>query len=199
MSGWSAIESLLVGPADEQDVVAAARFSLIVAASMIRAEFTVLSRRYTEVHDDRAAEQMRACPTNIERARLFQMHAAITPNINLQRSADNLALARIRPVLTQPKAQLERISEILTREFTRLYRKRNMIVHGGQIHESNLQAISDTLAPLIGAGVDRIVHHGLNSNISPIELSAVTQARLQYLTPTTATDPGNILNILEFD
>ena len=199
MSGWSAIESLLVGPADEQDVAAAARFSLIVAASMIRAELTRLSRRYIEVHADRAAEQMRACPTNIERARLFQMHAVATPHIDLQRSADNLALARIRPVLTHPKAQLERISEILTREFTRLYRKRNMIVHGGQIHESNLQAISDTLAPLIGAGVDRIVHHGLKSNISPIELSAVAQTRLQYLTPTTATDPGNILDVLEFD
>lgn len=34
MSGWSAIESLLVGPADREDIVAARRFSLIIAASL---------------------------------------------------------------------------------------------------------------------------------------------------------------------
>ncbi len=62
---------------------------------------------------------------NLERARLFAMYAAAIPIIDLKRAADNLALTRIRPVLSQPKAELERTSKILTREFTRLYRKRN--------------------------------------------------------------------------
>lgn len=198
MSGWSAIESLMVGPSDDQDVVAARRFSLIVAASMVRAEFTKLSRRYIETHDDEASVQMSGCDENIARARLFQAHACANPTIDLGSETDNLALARIRPALTNPRQEVERITEILTREFTRLYRKRNMIVHGGQIHGSNLHSISDTLTPLIGAGIDRVVHVGLKHGIKPVELSAIAESRLDYLVPSTATSAGNLLELLEF-
>ncbi|WP_329414597.1 hypothetical protein OG563_18030 [Nocardia vinacea] len=41
---------------------------------------------------------------------------------------------RIRPLLTTPRKEVTRIAEILNREFTRLYRKRNLIVHGGHTH-----------------------------------------------------------------
>lgn len=198
MSGWSAIESLMVGPSDEQDVVAAGRFSLIVAASMVRAELTRLSRRYTEIHDDELCTRMNACEENLERARLFQMHVSGNPTIDLGRDVDNLALERIRPALRNPHQEIMRITEILTREFTRLYRKRNMIVHGGQIHESNLHSISETLTPLIGAGIDRVVHVGLRYGIKPIELSAIAESRLDYLIPSTASDAGNLLDLLEF-
>ena len=56
MSGWSAIESLLVGPADREDIVAARRFSLIIAASLMRAEFTLLAKTYTAENDDALIE-----------------------------------------------------------------------------------------------------------------------------------------------
>lgn len=73
-----------------------------------------------------------------------------------------------------------------------------MIVHGGQIHGSNLHSISDTLTPLIGAGIDRIVHVGLKHGIKPVELSAIAESRLDYLVPSTATSAGNLLELLEF-
>ncbi|RQO41147.1 integrase [Rhodococcus sp. KBW08] len=198
MSGWSAIESLMVGPSDGQDAIAAKRFSLIVAASMVRAELSWLSRTYATTHDDTAAAEMDKCERNIDRARLFQMHARANPQIDLQKSVDNLALERIRPALTDPRQEIEKISGILTREFTRLYRKRNMIVHGGHTQESNLHSISETLAPLIGAGIDRVVHVGLTFNVRPIELSAVAESRVHYLVPATDTNPGNLLDLLEF-
>ncbi|RYD13988.1 MAG: integrase [Lysobacteraceae bacterium] len=198
MSGWSAIESLMVGPSDDQDVVAAKRFSLIVAASMVRAELSWLSRSYAKAHDDAAALEMRGCDANIARARLFQMHACANPQIDLGIEVDNLALMRIRPVLANPRQEVEKITDILTREFTRLYRKRNMIVHGGQIHESNLHSISEVLAPLIGAGIDRVINVGLKTGVRPIELSAIAESRVHYLTPASESDPGNLLNLLEF-
>lgn len=198
MSGWSAIESLMVGPTDSKDVVAARRFSLIVAASMVRAELTSLSRTYVNTHDDAAADQMKACESNIERARVFQMHAFANPQIDLSNPVENLALKRIRPALSNPKVELEKIADILTREFTRLYRKRNMIVHSGKTQKSNLHSISETLAPLIGAGIDRVVHVGLSYDVPPIELSAVAESRVKYLKPTTSSSPGNLLDLLEF-
>ncbi|WP_037239696.1 hypothetical protein [Rhodococcus wratislaviensis] len=94
--------------------------------------------------------------------------------------------------------EVEKITGILTREFTRLYRKRNMIVHGGQNRESNLHSISETLAPLIGAGIDRIIHVGLKFGVPPIQMSATAQARLHCLTPADESGAGNLLDLLEF-
>lgn len=197
VNGWAAIESLMVGPADEQDVIAARRFALIVAASMLRAELTWLSRSYMDLHNGPAADQMRECSENLDRAKLFQQHVHTDPPLNLN-AMDTLALARIRPALANPKGEIEKIAKILTREFTRLYRKRNMIVHGGQIQEDSLPSLSETLAPLIGAGIDRVVHVGLKYNIRPIELSAIAETRIHYLTPSTSTSPGSLLELLEF-
>ncbi len=197
ISGWSAIESLLVGPADPEDVIAAKRFSLIIAASLMRAEFTWLAKAYSAENDDTDAHAIKACETNIERARLFQMMAFNRPSLALTNATDNLALQRIRPALHNPRKEVTRVAEILTREFTRLYRKRNMIVHGGQIRGANLHSISETLTPLIGAGVDRIVHAQLHFGIAPIQLSATAEARIDYLSPTSPSSDGGLLDLLE--
>lgn len=198
MSGWSAIESLMVGPSDSQDIIAARRFSLIVAASMVRAELSWLSQTYVDTHDDAIAEEMRNCEKNIDRARLFQTYVLAAPEIDLYKPVDKLALERIRPALLDPRQEVEKISGILTREFTRLYRKRNMIVHSGHTQKSNLHSISETLAPLIGAGIDRVVHVGLSYGVPPIELSAVAESRVNYLEPATPSSSGNLLDLLEF-
>jgi hypothetical protein len=197
VNGWAAIESLMVGPSDEQDIVAAHRFALIVAASMLRAELSWLSRSYADSHVGGAAQAMRECGENIDRAKLFQMHVQSNPPLALS-AVDGLSLGRVRAALSDPRAEVEKITAILTREFSRLYRKRNMIVHGGQIQESSLHSLSETLAPLIGAGLDRLVHVGLKFGVRPVELSAIAESRLHYLTPSSPSDPGNLLEILEF-
>jgi hypothetical protein len=197
ISGWSAVESLLVGPADADDIVAARRFSLIIAASLMRAEFTWLAKTYTDENDDADARALKKCRTNNERAKLFQALAFTRPALTLTKVTDNLALQRVRPALLHPRREITNIVEILTREFTRLYRKRNMVVHGGQIHGANLHSISETLTPLIGAGVDRIVHAELQFGVTPIELSAIAQARVDYLSPTTSHSGGGLLDLLE--
>jgi hypothetical protein len=197
MSGWSAIESLLVGPADPEDIVAARRFSLIIAASLMRAEFTWLAKTYTSENDDADSQALDGCQTNIERAKLFQMLAFTRADLTLTNATDSLALQRVRPALQNPRQEITNIAEILTREFTRLYRKRNMVVHGGQIHGANLHSISETLTPLIGAGIDRIVHAELQFGVPPIELSAIAEARVDYLSPTASDSGGGLLDLLE--
>jgi hypothetical protein len=197
MSGWSAIESLLVGPPDREDIVAAGRFSLIIAASLMRAEFTWLAKTYIAENNDAEAQSLDDCESNIERAKLFQMLAFTRPGLTLTNVTDNLALQRVRPALQNPRREITNIAEILTREFTRLYRKRNMVVHGGQIRGANLHSISETLTPLIGAGIDRIVHAELQFGVPPIELSAIAEARVDYLSPTTSGSGGGLLDLLE--
>lgn len=197
MSGWSAIESLLVGPPDREDIVAAGRFSLIIAASLMRAEFAWLAKTYIAENNDAEAQSLDDCESNIERAKLFQMLAFTRPGLTLTNVTDNLALQRVRPALQNPRREITNIAEILTREFTRLYRKRNMVVHGGQIRGANLHSISETLTPLIGAGIDRIVHAELQFGVPPIELSAIAEARVDYLSPTTSGSGGGLLDLLE--
>ncbi len=197
MSGWSAIESLLVDVADEGDVVAAKRFSLIVAASMARAELTGLAWTYALTHEDDLAAEIRGFDRNLDRAKRFQRHLCAGTAVRLPNEVDRLALSRIRPLLTDPRPAITRIAEILTREFVRLYRKRNLIVHGGHTHNTNLHAVIERMSPLIGAGIDRIVHAGLKYGIPPIQLSATADAKLHYLVPAGVDHPGNLLDLLE--
>lgn len=197
ISGWSAIESLMVGPSDTDDVVAARRISLIVAASVMRAEFTHLAKAYAEENTDETAKVITACTENIDRAKIFQQLAIREPDLKLKDMSDQLALERVRPALLNPRQEVLKIVDILTREFTRLYRKRNMVVHGGQIDGANLHSISDTLTPLIGTAIDRIADAQLKFSVSPIQLSAVAEARVHYLTPATTDSSGGLLELLE--
>jgi hypothetical protein len=72
-----------------------------------------------------------------------------------------------------------------------------MVVHGGQIRGANLHSISETLTPLIGAGIDRIVHAQLQFGVPPIELSAMAEARVEYLRPPEPGSGGGLLDLLE--
>lgn len=196
MSGWSAIESLLVGPGDP-DIVAAERFSLIIAASMPRAEMTRLAYNYANENTDPLAKELRDAPDNLTRARRFQQRLCDSAPLTMKEEVDNLAITRLDPFLTDPAAEIRKITTILTKEFVRFYRKRNLIVHGGKTHSDSLHPLSATMSPLIGAGVDRFVTAGLKFNIKPIALSAIALANLDYLRPPSASDPGNLLDLME--
>jgi hypothetical protein len=199
MSGWSAIESLLVGVADDRDIVAAERFSVIIAASMVRAELTHLAWVYAKEKSDDTAQAIASCELNADRAKLFQMRASSPEPIAFAAEVDNLAVDRIRPALTDPRGEIDKIRKILRREFTRLYRKRNLIAHAGKTQESTLHSTSETLSPLIGAGIDRVVYVGLQYGLPPIEMSAKVEAKLHYLIPSSSSHAGNVVDIFEFD
>ena len=198
MSGWSAIESLLVGPGDT-DNVAADRIAAIIAASALRAEFTDLAWAYARENTDTLATDI-AEPqlTNLARAKLFQQRAADTTTpVQFENDRDRLALDRVLPALTDPSGEIGKLRTVLRREFARLYRKRNLIVHAGQTREHTLHAVSERLTPLIGAGIDRIVDAGFTRGTTPIQLAVQIETRTPYLTPATTTDAGNSLDLFD--
>lgn len=200
MSGWSAIESLLIGTADERDSVAAERFATIVAASLIRAELTGLAWEYAKDIDDDVSRSIKDAPDNLARAKIFQVRAmseSCTP-IMFSSPLNGLALERIRPALTDPEGEIKKTSTILQREFIRLYRKRNLIAHAGKTQDMTLHSTSELVSPLIGAGIDRIVYCDLKYGLTPIELSARLEAKIPHLQPATDNDPGNSIDLFEF-
>jgi|SRR5579871_294690 len=56
--------------------------------------------------------------------------------------------------------------------FLRLYRQRNLVLHGGKTDGVALRASLRTAAPLVGAGMDRIAHAWYVDGLSPLELAA---------------------------
>lgn len=197
MSGWSAIESLLVGPGDT-DNVAADRMAAIVAASVLRAEFTDLAWSYARDNTDELAVDIDNQSTNLARAKLFQRRAAdITAPVQLGTDRDRLALDRVRPALSDPGGEIRKLRTVLRREFAGLYRKRNLIVHAGRTREHTLHAVSERLVPLIGAGIDRIVDAGFAHGTAPIQLAVQVETRTPYLVPVTTAAAGNSLDLFD--
>jgi hypothetical protein len=54
----------------------------------------------------------------------------------------------------------------------RFYRQRNIVVHGGTTGSVAIEATLRTAPPLVGAGLDRLVHAKLQYGINPLELAA---------------------------
>jgi hypothetical protein len=49
---------------------------------------------------------------------------------------------------------------------------RNIVVHGGTTASVAMEATLRSAAPLVGAGLDRLVHAKLSAGIGPLELAA---------------------------
>jgi hypothetical protein len=67
---------------------------------------------------------------------------------------------------------LKDIESYTTAAFRRLYRQRNLVLHGGITNGVALPASLRTITPLVGAAMDRIAHAWYVDNLSPLELAA---------------------------
>ena len=193
---WSAIESMLVGPSDGTNSVAASRLALVVAASQLRAELTVLAWAHARNAADRLAADITAASTNGDKARLAQRALAAKWKFAVQRDSDRWALERLRPLLDDPRKGVLSLQKVLQRVFLRLYRQRNLIAHGGHTQSASLDATLRLTAPLVGAGVDRLAHALLNDGSPPLALSAAARIRLETLRPATPSDAGGLVGLL---
>jgi hypothetical protein len=70
----------------------------------------------------------------------------------------------------------------------RLYRQRNLVLHGGKTSGVALTASLRTAAPLVGAGLDRLTHAYLTRGIDPLELAA--RARMEVERAGTGNAPA---------
>ncbi|MGH3848504.1 MAG: hypothetical protein ACRDRT_02170, partial [Pseudonocardiaceae bacterium] len=78
----------------------------------------------------------------------------------------------MKALLGDPYSQLGDVSCIIQGVLRRLYRQRNIVVHGGNTAAIALDSALRTAAPLIGAGLDRIVHSQLINRVEPLDLAA---------------------------
>jgi hypothetical protein len=176
--GWSAIESLLSGPGDETKGVTAQRLGYLVACSWPRAELTTLAwTRQEPPFVDELSRDLRQCPTNRARAHLLLERMSAGNELAFESSRDRLALRRIEKLASNPRVKLEGVQRSAESSLRRLYRQRNLVVHGGQVHGVALEAALRTSAPLVGAGLDRITHAFLTREMPPLALAS--QARME--------------------
>jgi serine/threonine-protein kinase len=78
------------------------------------------------------------------------------------------------------KRELDRVAKrTVEGSLRRLYRLRNIVLHGGAIQPVSLNATLRTAAPLVGAGLDRIAHAHLVRQVDPLALAAAAELRLK--------------------
>ncbi len=168
-TGWAAFEALLSEPGNH--AVVADRMGAIVACSFPRAELTVLSYQVAKA-DAALRVRLDPCPTNRDRASLMADEITTQPTITLPDHSDRAAYLRLKKLLTDPHPALKDIEGYTTSAFRRLYRQRNLVLHGGITNSVALRASLRTVTPLVGAGMDRIAHAWYIDKLSPLELAA---------------------------
>jgi hypothetical protein len=99
----------------------------------------------------------------------------------LRRWNDQAAVTRMARLFENPKTGLSIIREAISDSFHRLYRQRNLILHGGKLDSVALTAGLRTVAKLAGAGIDRVTHGYYVQNIEPLDLVAKADRALNLV------------------
>jgi len=179
--GWAAIEALLTGAGDIERVSAGDRMALLVACSLVRAEITALSYRIEEAGGV-LRDALAICKSNRDRSAVVLSAIRRGDNMNLRNEHSDLAaVARLKAVLDDPHKRLRDIQDHLDAAFRRLYRQRNLVLHWGKTDGIALRGSLRTAAPLVGAGMDRIVHAWFVDGVTPLELAARARIRLERI------------------
>jgi hypothetical protein len=202
--GWAAVESLLShagDPVDENErggkAIAADRLAAIVACSWPRAELTTLVHRHTG--DDELAHRRGLCQTNHERASLLlaELNANGITRLDFRQRqtqhSDSAAADRMMLMLKDPQRTLREVQKAVQIALRRLYRARNVVLHGGSTSSIALDATLRTAAPLIGAGLDRIAHHFFEFGMEPLELAARAELAIDLVGGETGLSVVDLL------
>lgn len=200
---WAAVESLLSHPDDPTEeersgkAVAADRLAAIIACSWPRAELTALAHRHQPEAPDALADALAACKTNRDRASAVAAALAAGNMLKVadrfRRDADVAASHRMRRVVTNPKGELATAVTVFRIAMRRLYRTRNIVLHGGSTQGVALKAALRIAAPLVGAGLDRITHATLAEGLTPLDLAARAEVGLKLVGGETGLSVVDLL------
>lgn len=194
-SGWAALESLAMGPAEDGDrIETAIRIAALVTASFIRAELTTLAYSYEKSNKDLLAGELKATANNKERCEKMLQRLMSPPLPTFRRVEDAAGAKRMVQLIADPVNTIKRINQYIECAFRRLYRLRNLVAHGARTDSVVLEAGVRAAAPLVGAAFDRIHHASTSQGLSPVELIAKAQLRIAML---DATQAASLVSILE--
>jgi hypothetical protein len=192
--GWAAVEALLTGPGDrDQRVLAGDRMAALVACSFPRAELTTLSYEL-EKQGGILGDELKACATNKARCEVLLREIGRETILSFPRKSDQAALDRLTTLQNHPGRVLREIEARITESFRRLYRNRNIVLHGGKTDAVGLRACLRIVAPLVGAGLDRIAHAAYTEGLIPLELAARARIRLDSLDSAAAVRPIDLFS-----
>jgi hypothetical protein len=200
---WASVESLLSHPDDPTEdersgkAIAADRLAVIIACSWPRAELTALAHRHNPAEPDELAAQLTACRLNRDKAQLMAeaIAAGQGPDVSRSRSrySDLAAVQRMAKLLGNPRSELEDVATACKIALRRLYRTRNIVLHGGSTQSVALHATLRTAAPLVGAGLDRIIHAAATEGLDPLDLAARAEVALRMVAGETNLSPVELL------
>lgn len=201
---WAALEALLTDAQDsdqqEGKVAAAVRAAALAACSWPRAELTALS--YQVNGRGKAglelANRLDGAVTNRDRAAIVAEWLRANGGMPLKRSwrlpSDVAAVSRMNGVLSDPTTTLRDVQGYIERSLRRLYRCRNVIVHGGSTRGDVLDSTLRVVAPLVGATLDRLTHGHLVLGAEPLQLA--TRADLAIAMASDPTMGFHVVDLL---
>lgn len=167
--GWGAIEGLLAVPDDRAS--AADNLATLVTCSFARSELTALSyraeRKFPEV-----CNTLVGVSINRDRSKILAQMIIDNRLPEMPTMADRAAVLRLNKLFKAPHSELMSIKDSVSESFHRLYRQRNLILHGGKLDSVALNASLRTVAKLAGAGIDRITHGQYVQKLQPLDLVA---------------------------
>jgi hypothetical protein len=188
-AGWAAIEALLSEPSDRGG--AADRLAALVACSWPRAELTKLS--YALHGDPALSPRLANAADNRMRAKIVAEAIIKKENLTFDTWSDKAAWLRMKRLLSNPSPALLDVQHYAASSFRRLYRQRNLVLHGGKTNAVALRACLRTVAPLVGAGMDRLAHALYVAGRSPLQTAAL--ARIS-ITTIGSKQPINCIDLL---
>jgi hypothetical protein len=95
--------------------------------------------------------------------------------------------------MADPKRVLHDIEHHISAAFRRLYRHRNMVLHWGKTNAVGIKSCLRAVAPLVGAGLDRIAHAAFTEKLEPLELAARAEISLATLGGLSGRSPLDLL------
>jgi hypothetical protein len=151
-----------------------------------------LSYRAQREHPEQCIE-LEGVETNRERSRIVAKMIIDGRLPDMTGVEDQAAVARLTKLLENPGRELQTIRDAIGDSFHRLYRQRNLILHGGRLDSVALTASLRTVAKLAGAGMDRIVHGHYVQHLKPLELVAKANLALALVSREAPLDCVDLL------
>ena len=184
-SSWAAIEALLSAGSDWNEgtgkAVSADRAACILAAAWPRAELTALSYQVSRDTGANPAvrQRLRALgEDNVQRCALVLRaleSGALGP---MTKPEEEAGRQRMLGLVQFPVQTLRRVEGYIQGAFRRLYRQRNIVLHGGSTQAAALPAAIRTAGPLVGGVLDRLCHGIEVSGREPLDLASHARAAL---------------------
>ncbi len=191
-SSWAAIEALLSAGSDWNEgtgkTVSADRAAWILTAAWPRAELTALSYQVARDSGVSSAVRHRLKTAGEDNARRCAIvlraleGGALGP---LSKAEEEAGRQRMLGLVESPRRTLRRVEGYIQGAFRRLYRQRNIVLHGGSTQTVALPAAIRTAGPLVGGVLDRLCHGIEVSGREPLDLAAQARTALD-----AAGDPG---------